>query len=210
MEVIKQDGEFGFKIILENGNKYITISIEGNGDLYWSFHSDDVTKDSSFVITKDNYEVYKLFEQLFDDISNINIIDDFHIPFYIETEEEKREYLEDLKEKIETEKERYRLYNCSNYNNLFDKDSNVITWHSDETAYEVSNVLRICKGDSFKLEFYVQPYVDGYDRDFSSLHYIPIRFRNSGSSYAPFNRLFMIMYRNMKDLDNGFMLKKSR
>lgn len=55
---------------------------------------------------------------------------------------------------------------------------------------------------NYELEFYIQPYIEGYDRDFNSLNHIPIRFRNSGSSYDPFNIVFMRMYRKMKQIDD--------
>lgn len=152
--------------------------------------------------------MYKLFEELFYNIENINIynIEDF-IPFYITEDEEKKEYLENQKEEllkeIEEEKSRYQFYNCSNYNELFDANKNTITWYSDETAHEVSNILKIKKEkNAFKIEFYTQPYKEGYDKDFHSVGYIPIRFRNSGSSYDPFNQIFMRMYNSMNEIDD--------
>lgn len=101
------------------------------------------------------------------------------------------------------EKNKYRLFNLSNYNELFDKENNAVTWYSDETSHEVANILKIKKeNESFELEFYIQPYIEGYDRDFNSLYHIPIRFRNSGSSYDPFNIVFMRMYEKMKQVDH--------
>ena len=52
------------------------------------------------------------------------------------------------------------------------------------------------------LEFSIQPHINGYDEDFHSPTYIPIRFRNSGSSYDPFNIVFMKMYNEMKNIDD--------
>ena len=88
--------------------------------------------------------------------------------------------------------------NKSNYKELFDKDNNTITWYSDETNHDFANILKIKKEeDSFKLEFYLQPHVDGFDEDFT----IPIRFCNSGSQYDPFNVIFMRMYNKMVNID---------
>ena len=39
-------------------------------------------------------------------------------------------------------------------------------------------------------------------RDFNSLGYISVRFRNSGSRYVPFNIAFMDMYNDMKEVDD--------
>ena len=67
---------------------------------------------------------------------------------------------------------------------------------------DVNTLREKIENESFKLEFYIQPYIEGYDRDFNSLYHIPIRFRNSGSSYDPFNIVFMRMYEKMKQVDH--------
>ena len=202
MKVIKQENEFGLIISFKELDKQFDVSFSGNGDLYWTICSENVNDDNNFIITKENYEVYRLFEELFDDIENIKIFDDEeYITFYLKTEEEKQEYIKNQKAEIEYEKNKYRLFNLSNYNELFDKENNTITWYSGETNHEVANILKIRKeNESFELEFYIQPYIEGYDRDFNSLYHIPIRFRNSGSSYDPFNIVFMKMYEKMKQV----------
>lgn len=204
MKVIKQENEFGLIISFKELDKQFDVSFSGNGDLYWTIYSENVNDDNNFIITKENYEVYRLFEELFDDIENIKIFDDKeYITFYLKTEEEKQEYIKNQKDEIEYEKNKYRLFNLSNYNELFDKENNTITWYSDETNHEVANILKIRKeNESFELEFYIQPYIEEYDRDFNSLYHIPIRFRNSGSSYDPFNIVFMRMYEKMKQVDH--------
>lgn len=182
MKVVKQESEFGLDIFFKEEKKYLAITYMGNLDLYWSIYSDDINKDNEFIITKENYEVYKLFDQLFNDIININVFND---------------------EEPDEEKEMYRLYNKSNYNELYNENTNTITWYSDETASEVANILKIKKEyGTFKIQFYIQPHIGEYDEDFHSLHYIPIRFRNSGSRYEPFNVVFMRMYSNMEELDD--------
>lgn len=204
MKVIKNENEFGLIISFQELDKQLDVSFSGNGDLYWTICSKNVNDDNNFIITKENYEVYRLFEELFDDIENIKIDDDEeYITFYLKTEEEKQEYIKNQKDEIEYEKNKYRLFNLSNYNELFDKENNTITWYSDETSHEVANILKIKKeNESFELKFYIQQYIEGYDRDFNSLYHIPIRFRNSGSSYDPFNIVFMRIYEKMKRVDN--------
>lgn len=199
MQVIKYENEFGLIISFQELGKRLDISFGGNLDLYWTIYSKNESDCHDFIITKENYEVYKLFEELFDDIKNIKIYTETVIPFYIETEEERQDYLNE----VEYEKSKYRLYNCSNYNELFDKENSIITWYSDETNHEVANILKIKKEkESFRLEFFIQPHKKEYDRDFNSLNYISIRFRNSGSSYEPFNVIFMRMYEKMKQIDD--------
>ena len=204
MKVIKKTSEHGLNIFIQEDHKYIEFSFGGNGDLYLIIRSEKEDDERSFIITKENYEIYDLFLKLFYDIENINIYDEEdYIPPYIEDEDERQEYLDEYNKKIEEEKRKYRLYNYSNYNELFDKENDTITWYSDETAHEVANILKIKKEkESFKLTFTIQPYIEGYDEDFYSAYYIPIRFRNSGSSYHPFNIIFMRMYNNMKEIND--------
>ena len=203
MKIIKHENEFGLIISFQELDKQFDVSFGGNGDLYWTIRSKNTDIDNNFIITKENYIVYKLFEELFEDIENIRIFAEEYVPLYLENEEEKLEYLKNRQEEIEYEKNKYKLFNHSNYNELLNKEKNIITWYSDETNHEVANILKIKKeNETFKLEFFVQPYVEGYDRDFNSLYHIPIRFRNSGSSYDPFNIVFMRMYQKMKQIDD--------
>ena len=181
MKLTKQDTEFGLNITLEENNKQFIISFLGNLDLYWIIKTKEKDNKHSFVITKENYDLYRTFDELYSDIENINIFD--------------KDSFETEETDIEDE--------YSNYKELFNKENKTITWYSDETAHEVANVLKIKKQDNiFKIEFYTQPHIYGYDRDFNSPNYIPIRFRNSGSRYYPFNVVFMRMYNKLKKIDD--------
>ena len=208
MKVEKEDNRFGLRIHVTEGDKYLSFTFGGNGDLYWSIHSKDKELNDSkyeyFIITNENYGLYNLFNKLYDDIENINLYDnDDDMYWFINDNEEQIAYMKRKEEDRLIYKSLCREYNKSHYNDLFNKEEKTITWHSDEVAWEVSNIVKITKlEDSFKIEFFVQDYKEGYDEDFHSLYYIPIRFRNSGSSYDPFNILFMNMYNNMKYLDD--------
>lgn len=210
MKVKKKKGNFGTEIILEEDSKFIRFNYGGNGDLYCSIHSKEKSLNNNipynyFIITKENNEVYRLFKELFDDIENINIFDDDDdiIPYYIETEEEKEEYLEKQRKFRENQKNKYRLYNNSHYNELFDSENRTITWYSDETSPKVANILNIKQeDDTFRLDFYTQPYIEEYDEDFYSEYYITIRFRNSGSLYDPFNIVFMKLYNSLSEIED--------
>ena len=185
MKISKIKNEFGLQIFIEEDNSCLSIFYGGNLDLYWSINSNKRTmendpKTDSFIITKENYGLYSLFEKLYNDIKEINLFED-----------------------LEEDKDRYRLYNSSYYQELFDEKNNTITWYSDETAREVANYLQIKKEkERFIINFNIQEYIEGYDRDFASLYYIPIRFRNSGSRYDPFNIIFMRMYERLKEIDD--------
>ncbi len=186
MRISKVENEFGLQIFIEEDNSYLSILYGGNLDLYWSIHSNKRTlendsKTDTFTITKENYKLYNLFENLYNDIKEINIFEDF-----------------------EEDKDRYRVYNRSNYQELFDEENKTITWYSDETAHEVANYLKIKKEtDCFIINFNIQENIEGYDSDFnSSLYDISIRFSNSGSRYDPFNIIFMRMYERLKTIDD--------
>lgn len=208
MEVIKEKDEFGLRIFLNEDEKYLAFTFGGNGDLYWAIHneSEEINEEYNydfFEITKENYGVYRLFEKLFLDVENINIFDIEDIPFYLETDEERANYVKERRKWLEEEKAKIRLYNWSHYNELFDGNKKTITWYSDETAHEVSNYLKIIKEkDKFRVEFFIQPHIRGYERDFNDIGYISVRFCNSGSSYEPFNTIFMKMYNDLPQVDD--------
>ena len=207
MKVIKEKSENGMKIFLQEGDKYLAITFGGNGDLYWTIHNEADILDAdynhdSFIITKENYEIYRLFELLFLDIENINVfVED--VPFYSDDEDMVRAYIKRRQQQIEEYKKFYRLYNMSHYNDLFDRKRKTITWYSDETFHKVANFVTIHKEeDTFRIDFYIQPHISDYDKDFNSIGYIPIRFRNVSSSYDPFNVVFMKMYHALKEVDD--------
>ena len=177
MKLIKKENEYGLTLFLEDDDKVLEIVFGRNGDLYWIIRSKNESNNHTITITKENYEIYKLFVSLFDDIENINLLD--------------HDY-------ANVEKEYYIKSNYSNYNELYNKDNGVITWYSDETNHNVANILKIKKEkELFIIDFITQEDKEEYDRDFKSPKHIVIRFRNSGSRYNPFNIVFMRMYRNM-------------
>ena len=48
----------------------------GNGDLYWKLTSDkNVYENNTFIITKENNDLYSLFERLLIDLKEINIFE---------------------------------------------------------------------------------------------------------------------------------------
>ncbi len=194
----------GKDIELIDGNKSLTIMFGGTGDLYWIIKNKGALKGKeynydNFVITKENYPLYSTFKKLITDIKEINIYDNPDFPPYIETEEEKKEYLYEQ----ELDKKRYKMFNMSNYNNLYNQKENKITWVSDETGFEVANKVQISNlDDKILIEFCTQPYIEGYEREDNLAGIMGIRFRNSGSRYEPFNYVFMRMYQELQQLDD--------
>lgn len=206
MRVVLETNEFGIKDInLIEENKCLSIIVRGTGDLYWVIRNAKMNIDEkysydSFEITKENYQVYSLFEGLFYDIKNINIFGkEIEYPPYVETDEEKREYLE----RLESDKMNYRMFNISHYNDLYNEDEKTITWVSDETGFEVANKVLIHKlDDRFLIEFKTQTNIEEYEMEDDIPGTMGIRFRNSGSRYMPFNAVFMRMFREMQNIDD--------
>lgn len=206
MKVVLKNNDYNVKdIYLIDENKTLSIMFAGTGDLYWIIKNTNINENDeysydSFEITRENYQIYNLFQKVFDDIKSINIFDEeLEFPPYVETDEERKEYLEN----IEFDKKRYRFFNMSHYNDLYDEETETITWISDETAYEVGNVVTIKKvNDKFLIEFKTQPYIEGFDKEDNTLGMMAIRFRNSGSRYNPFNMIFMRLFKNLQSVDD--------
>ena len=193
------------RVILQEGDQTLEIKYSANWDLYWTLRSPNVDENNCFMVTKENYGVYRLFDQLFRDLEDINVFGEIEVPFYMQEEDEEaiRNYIREQEKSIESQKKKYRKNNESHYNELYDKDKKTITWYSDETHSSVANYLRITKLDeTFKVEFFTQPHIKGYDKDFHSTSYITVRFRNSGSTYDPFNTVFMRMYKGLCEVDD--------
>lgn len=194
MRVILSDNDYGTKDIhLVDENKTLSIVFAGTGDLHWIIRNTDCVELEEyaydyFEITKENYQIYSLFEKLLYDIGTINIFGDEEIK---------------TSSDVKFQKMRERKYNMSHYNDLYDSDDGTVTWVSDETGFEVANMVSIKKReDKFSIEFRTQPYIEGYDREYNTLGMIGVRFRNSGSRYAPFNVIFMRMFRGLQEVDD--------
>lgn len=210
MQVFLKDSvykDFNYKnICLVDGNKTLSIYYAGTGDLHWTiYNSEGLNQDEhlheSFTITKENYQIYYLFEKLINDIKDINLYGrkEFEFPSYIETEEQKKDYLEEM----EIDKDEYRKFNLSHYNDLYNDEDGSVTWTSDETGFCVANRVQIKKkDDEFLIEFSDQPYINGYEREYNTYYHMSIRFRNSGSYFDPFNMIFMNMFYDLQKVND--------
>lgn len=194
MRVILSNNDYGTKDIhLVDENKTLSIVFAGTGDLHLIIRNTDCIEAEEyaydyFEITKENYQIYSLFEELLYDIGTINIFDGEEIK---------------TSSDVKFQKMGERKYNMSHYNDLYDSDDGTVTWVSDETGFEVANMVSIKKReDKFSIEFRTQLYIEGYDREYNTLGMIGVRFRNSGSRYAPFNVIFMRMFRGLQEVDD--------
>lgn len=177
MEIKKQKTEFGdaFEFVTEDG--VFEICFWGNLDLYWQYRYSDNISDNedskSFFITKENYFLFQLFDELYNDIKNYNI------------------YKED---NFNTKREAKRLNNSLIKFDSYQHDllfhDNKIEWHCDDCIYEEASMFIIEKiEEAYKLTF-----KKGKNDEFLSY---AVRIRNSGSRYKPFNAPFMRMYQQL-------------
>ena len=180
--------------ILKQDDKKLKIMFGGTLDLYIQLINPDLKEEElgydTFEITKDNYYIYSLFDELYNDIETCNIydVDELDLMF-CETEEEVKKVYESKKKLNEEEK------NTIKYKNIFDGKS--IIWYSDEYMHDKTDILKITKDeDKYVLEFQEQ----SLNKDTFAMRYqglITIRLRNSGSYQEPFNILFMRMYQKL-------------
>lgn len=181
-------------------NLKLRIFFGGNLDLSWQIIDLSVNDDNlfeyenkplEFTIDKENMEVYSLFLKLYDDVLNRE--------FTPEEEKSRQEELEEL----DLFGSRYSQEFVEQMNRDLEKtynllvDEGIISWHSDETYYEAANVVNIeMIGEDIKLTF-----IEQMKSDYSFPGEISIRFRNSGSTYDPFNRIFMNHFNALASID---------
>lgn len=174
----KFDRYYAFDIITDEG--CFSIVFGGNLDLYWNYkHRGNILNigdNKDFYITKENYFLYSLFDELYNDIKDYNI-------FTIDMFDNREDWIGRKNDFLERDK--------NNSRRLF-KD-NRIEWHSDDYDYDDGSYFVIDKLDNcYKLTFYKSKCDDHiYNITYS------VRLRNSGSRYGYFNVIFMRMYNKL-------------
>lgn len=160
--------------LTQNGNTF-NILFGGNLDLYFQPVMNRMElftnrEPLEFVISEEDGFLYDAFLNLYEKIIN-------YIPLEEMDSKREREY-----QKL---KDSYRPFPL-----VHDK---VISWHSDEEDVDTSSILNISKTEDnqIKLEF-----IKNKPEDDLYLTYA-IRFRNSGSTYDPFNFRFMELYNSL-------------
>lgn len=174
---------------LRDNDKSMILSFQGNLDFYMSAisYKDNRDKKISFTITKENYAIYSLFDELFRDIEECNIfsVDETRLEF-MDDEDEIKEYYE----RIERMNRDLKTYSA--YKRLIKR--NLITWKSDDRDYGEPDFVKIYRGED---AFYIT-----FVRQSEELHMgTVVRFRNSGSSYDPFNIPFMKFFNKLQEYD---------
>jgi len=175
VEKIKYEKGYEFKFNLDEG--IFTIIFAGNLDLYWDCKSKNILdeeKDKEFLITKENYFLYSLFERLYECIKDYNFEDVFS--------DEDELFLKEFQNSL--------INNDKNNEKKLFKNGRV-DYHSDDYPYDESSSFQIEKlEEAFKLTF---------KRGIANGNFITyaVRISNSGSRYNHFNTLFMNMYHKL-------------
>ena len=198
MEIIKRKNQrYSYDFYLKEEDKELGIIFGGNLDLYWSltkknprlekikpselFKENKKQLKENFIITKENYFIYSLFDDLYNDIKECNLFT-------------KDSYYDESS----TYEDRNKEYqNYSKYKALF--DGHTINWHSDEEEYCIANRVKIEKKDDTYVLKFTRPEITEDKFPFRTIGNISIRFRNSGSRYDPFNIIFMRMYNKLQE-----------
>lgn len=189
----KLDSANNYEYIFYKDNLKLRIFFGGNLDLYWDIVDQSVDYDNcfdyenkpiEFIIDKDNMEVYSLFLKLYDDVLNKKVkCDEENTDDTMEMD-----YSEEFKEYLHKRLD-------ETYNLLV--NDRVISWHSDETYYETASVVNIeLVGEDIKITF-----IKKVEDEYSFPGEISIRFRNSGSTYDPFNVVFMNHFNSLSVID---------
>lgn len=177
MDVIKKTDQ----VILTEDNNLLKIQLMNNGDLYWKIDDNKDSKIKLFEIKKKDYQVYELFEILYNDIKNKNIYNIYNEINMCTSKEQIQ--------KVYNSYEQEKNYICD-YEDINSDLS--ITWVSDNNYYNISNFVTILKkDDKFILIFNL--------RDYQSRNVI--QFSNSCSRYKPYNICFMKHFRNLYNLE---------
>ncbi len=200
----------GIRLFRENPNHYLEISFAGNLDLYFTLF--DLEDGTTFLIGKDDYEVYQLFDELYSKVLNgrcyDEVEDDLKSIRMLELEESDIDYHEKFKEKMERREER-RQMNLSQAKMSGLVDNGLIIWRSDDypkdmapyfvirklqNAYELEfGVPHVCRDLSFEEKMAIN--------DYKHKVWVSVRLRNSGSRYEPFNLCFMDLYNKLCNLN---------
>lgn len=143
----KRKTEFGYTINITDGGKELMITFGGNLDLYWYLTSKEEREVDTFEITKENYFLFLLFDNLYNDIVNCNLfkVYDDELLFINSIKELQR--ICNRKDKLNRIFKEYE-----EYKNLY--NGKYICWYSDDDPIDDANYVKIIKKENlYILEF---------------------------------------------------------
>lgn len=197
----------GGVILKRDESKSLNIDFSGALDLHFTLKN--YNNNPIFIIGKDNYLVYEIFDKLYNDIINgvvFEPLSNLEINRIInKCELNEQDYYQVLKNEFEKEVENKKEFKERAQELGLVVDDKII-WRSDDYPIDIAPYVLIEKLESvYKLTFGI-PKVE---RELSSIEdyflydskCISVRIRNSGSRYNYFNICFMRAYKALINLD---------
>lgn len=185
LNVKKSQYDHGKIISIADGENVLDILFGGNGDLYFMPKINRIEMLESeepivFTITEEDVDLYNVFNNLYNKVINYEPFDHFDDEFDFGFMHDDSDYYKEY--------DKYRKYPLVS--------NGVISWRSDEEIAENASIVNISKVDNnIVLEFIKNNPEDSIYMTYS------IRFRNSGSSYDPFNCRFVELYQKLCEID---------
>ena len=200
MKIIKTPSEVGTQDIRieESEDKHLDIVFGGTGDIYWILDNQELlfaTEDpmyDTFAIPSTETDIYRIFDELYNDLINANIYIPEQIPnFYKIADPNAQE-----KENARCEASNKEIKESTRYKQLV--NNGVITFYSDEELKENAEIVRISKKeDCIFLEFLRQT-----KKDEQGQNRLPgwffIRIRLNGCTYTPCEIVFWRHFDNLQ------------
>ena len=179
LEIEKDKNNYGYDVfsIVTTGGTF-QISFENNLDLYWRYlyeGSIDECKDiKAFKITKENYYLYLLLDELYTSITE-------EMPYY--------NYPYEIDD-------RYRRYLVYDNTKLY--SPNEVRWYSDDFAYrDMASNFAIRKKEDYFVILFTKSRTEIFNGHFFPTY--SVRIRTTGSRYEPYHIPFMSMYQKLKE-----------
>ena len=159
-------------VILSRGKQALDISFQGNRDLYFSLNDHD--KNNTFVVGKDNHDVYSAFDNLYKSVMSCNVVG--------------LDYRRTAR-KTGLIKGKKIIWRSDNY------DPEVAPYLEIERL-DNAYLLKI-KSPTPQRQLDCLETL-GLDRP-----PLVVKFGNSGSAYAPFNVPFVELFHRLRDIDTN-------
>ncbi len=183
--------------------KELNIYLGSNFELHFALNN--FANDPTFYIGIDNYELYQIFDTLYNDImtGNVGDDDDFDIPFSSLIFDEE----ENLRRKEIRKKEyRSRALNVAHNTGLIDGES--IVWTSIDYPEEIAPYFKIDKLDnayriSFLIDTAERPLIRCEKEAIASYNdgHTTVKIRNEGYCYCMFTGAFIKAYKALLEME---------
>lgn len=187
MIVQKSQNKYGLcNVSLCDGRKSLDMSESNNGELFWTYYNFDHQNDDQTIhITKENEDLYAMFDHLYQVISTGEIFKPTSLDWnHCKTCEERKKLLAKMKEW------NHLLMNEPSYQDMYQEG--VIRWHDD--IHPIPNPNKIA----------IEKIPDEYLIHFQLNDSQTVRIYHPESKRRPFNDLFLHLYHELQNYDLQF------